>query len=403
MRMRRTRATGSFTALLADLFGSRQQPRPRRLTGLAGAERFEERKLLALTVTSIGTPPVGAENVDLATDLVFTFNENVLKGQGNIYVVEQDAGQVGIAVDIRSSAVTINGNQVSVDLPADLLPDNTYSVFIAAGGFIDTSSTPTTGATLLTQNFDFAALEPFINENGGDGTDFSTTPQFGFDFQTTLDPTKGYDEWRGWSFADKDSWLAADNQGRDQFVLGSGTVMVADTDEYDDGNAAERPWVGYSYSPVIDLTGVAADSVTLEFDSSFRPEGPGDSHVGTLEVTYDGGATWTELLRLDEFNTSNAGANTASRNINERLVSGTTTGVSTDGKGGVEFGAVTNPAGGAMQFRWYVTGTNDWWWAIDNMAITGDIVGVPFAGLSDANAWTFSTPESPKFTLAIDS
>ena len=87
MRLRRTRATSSFTALLSDLFGTRQRRKPRRLSGLAGAERFEERKLLALTVTSIGTPTVGAENVDLATDLVFTFNENVLKGQGNIYVV----------------------------------------------------------------------------------------------------------------------------------------------------------------------------------------------------------------------------------------------------------------------------------------------------------------------------
>ncbi|MFM1904064.1 MAG: hypothetical protein RLZZ440_1964, partial [Planctomycetota bacterium] len=403
MRLRRTRATGSFTALIADLFGSRQQRRPRRLPALAGVERCEERKLLALTITSLGTPPVAAENVDLGTDLVFTFNENVLKGQGNIYVVEQDAGQVGLAVDVRSSAVTVAGNQVTVDLPADLLPDNTYSVIIDPGAFIDTSSTPTAGATLLTQNFDFAALGPFVFEANGDGTDFSTTPQFGFDFQTTLDPTKGYDEWRGWSFADKDSWLAADNQGRDQFTLGTGTVMVADTDEYDDGNAAERPWVGYSYTPVIDLTGVAANSVKLEFDSSFRPEGPGDSQTGTLEVTFDGGTTWTELLRLDEFNTSNAGTNTASRNINERLVSGTATGVSTDGKGGAAFGAVANPSSGTMQFRFWVTGTNDWWWAIDNMEITGDIVGVPFAGLTDASAWTFSTPESPKFTLTLDS
>jgi autotransporter-associated beta strand protein len=403
MRMQRTRATGSFTALLADLFGSRQQPRARRLSRLAGAERFEERKLLALTVTSIGTPAVGAANVDLGTDLVFTFNANVLKGQGNIYVVEQSAGQVGLAVDVRSSAVTIAGNQVSVDLPADLIPDNTYSVFIDPGAFIDTSSTPTAGATLLTQNFDFVALRPFINENGGDGTDFSTTPQFGFDFQTTLDPMKGIAEWRGWSFADKNSWIAADNQGRDQFTLGSGTVMVADTDEYDDGNAAERPWVGYSYTPVIDLAGVAANSVKLEFDSSFRPEGPGDSQVGTLEVTFDGGTTWTQLLRLDEFNTSNDGSNTASRNINERLVSGTSTGVSTDGKGGAAFGAVTNPSSGTMQFRFWVTGTNDWWWAIDNMKVSGDIVGVPFAGLTSATAWTFSTPESPKFSLTIDS
>lgn len=404
MRLRRTRANGSFIALLSDLFGSRQRRKHRRLSGLAGAERFEERKLLALTVTSIGTPTVGAENVDLATDLVFTFNANVLKGQGNIYVVEQSTGQAGVAVDVRSSAVTIAGNQVNVDLPADLLPDNTYSVYIDAGAFIDTSSTPTAGATLLTQNFEFAALNPFINETGGDGTDYSTTPQFGFDFQTTLDPTRGIDEWRGWSFADKESWISADNQGRDQFTRGVGTVMVADSDEYDDGNSPERPFVGYSYTPVIDLTGVAENSISIEFDSSFRPESTpaNNGQTGTLEVTFDGGATWTELLRLDGNNTSNSGLNTVSANINERLISGRPTGLSTDGFGGAPFRAVSNPAAGSMQFRWFKEGSNDWWWAIDNLRVTGDIVGVPFGGLTAANSWVFSTPESPRLSLSID-
>ena len=402
MRLRRTRAIGSFTAMLSDLFGPRGLRRPRRLA-LAGAERFEDRKLLALSVQAITTPAVGAENVDMGTDLVFTFNENVLKGQGEIYVVRQGTGQTGVAVDVRSDNVTIAGNQVRINLPADLEPDNTYSVYIDPGAFLDTSSAATPGATLLTQDFEFVPLNPFVNEIGGDGTDWTAEAPFGFSTETTLDPTKGIDEFRGWTWMDKDAWVAAaGNQSRDQFTLGSGTIMVADTDEYDDGNAAERPWVGYSYTKPVDLTGVAPNSVKLEFDSSFRPEGPGDSQVGVLDVSYDGGVSWTELLRLDETNSSNDGSNATAVNINERLVSGTTTGVSGDGFGGVAFGAVENPSSGSLVFRFYSEGTNDWWWGIDNMLITGDVVGVPFDGLQEGNAWTFSTPESPRLSLSFD-
>lgn len=90
--------------------------------------------------------------------------------QGNRYVVEQKAAQVGVAVDVRSNAVSIVGNRVSVDLPADLLPDNTYSVSIDAGDFIDIACTP----------------------------------------------------WWGWSSADKDSWFAADNR-----IFGSASAKVA--------------------------------------------------------------------------------------------------------------------------------------------------------------------------------
>ena len=399
MRLRRTRANGSLSSMLGELFTARSAQRPRPASSLSGVERFEERKMLALSISGITTPAVGSTDVDMTTDLVLTFNEPVVKGQGNIYVVEQATGEAGTWIDVRDAAVTINGADVSIDLPVDLLPDNTYSVHIDPGAFLDSSTTPTAGATLLTQDFDFAQLDPFINEGNGDGTDFSTTDQFGFDLDTTLDPTKGIDEWRGWSFADKNSWISADNQSRDQFTLGEGTVMVADSDEYDDGNAPERPFVGYSYSPVIDLTGVAANSVKIEFDSSYRAEG---DQFGLVEVSFDGGATWTQKLRLDSTNASGSGSSAAGASINERLVSGTTTGRGTDGNGGASFEAISNPDSGTMQFRWYKEGGNNWWWAVDDVLVTGDIVGVPFAGLTDETVWTFSTPESPRLSLSVD-
>ena len=130
----------------------------------------------------------------------------------------------------------------------------------------------------------------------------------------------------------------------------------------------------------------------MEFDSSFRPE---DSQIGRLSVSYDGGTNWTQLLELNPTNTDND-APFAKRNINERLVTGSTTG------GGVAIGSVNNPTSGSLLFSYYTEGGNDWWWALDDLLITGNIVGVPFAGLSDQNFWNFATPESPKLTLTID-
>ena len=106
MSFRRKSTAVSFQTALKSLFQSRSSRRPRRLGGLTSAERFEDRKLLALTVTNI-SPFDGATNVPLTSDLVFTFNENVVKGQGNIYVVRQSTGSTGVAVDVRSSNVSV--------------------------------------------------------------------------------------------------------------------------------------------------------------------------------------------------------------------------------------------------------------------------------------------------------
>ena len=406
MSFRRRPTAASFTTAIKSLFQSPRARHPRRLGGLTSVERFEERKMLALSVTGIA-PLDGSTNVPLNSDLVFTFNENVIKGQGNIYVVRQGPGTTGVAVDVRSANVAISGNQVTVDLPTDLELDNTYSVYIDKGAFIDTSSTPTTGATLLQQNFDFTPLQPFVTDGGGDGTDWSPTPAPGFVVDNSLMPTGGKEEWKGWVAADKNSWIkesgAPDGQNRDQFTLASGSIMVGDTDEFDDA-ANGGAFKGYVTTKPVDLTGVAAGSVKLEFDSSFRPEGPGEAQTGKLDVSYDGGTTWSTLLTLNELNTTNTAgsASFVNKSINERLVSGTSTGVSGDGKGGAAFGAVVNPDSGSLVFRFYTEGTNDWWWGVDNMKITGNIVGGEYAGLSDAAFWNFTTPESPKLTLAIN-
>ena len=50
----------------------------------------------------------------------------------------------------------------------------------------------------------------------------------------------GVTEWAGWSFADKDWWAeATGDQRRSEFTKASGTIAIADGDEWDDQDHAE--------------------------------------------------------------------------------------------------------------------------------------------------------------------
>ena len=92
-------------------------------------EQLESRELMALNILSV-SPLDGSTNVPLDSNLEFTFNEAVIKGQGNIYVVRQGTGTTGVTVDVNSSSVTVDGTKVTVDLPFDLELDNSYFVHI---------------------------------------------------------------------------------------------------------------------------------------------------------------------------------------------------------------------------------------------------------------------------------
>ena len=105
-------------------------------------------------------------------------------------------------------------------------------------------------------------------------------------------------EFLGWTFVDKDWWIATANggQGREMFTLGQGTVDVVDADEYADGTPIDPNLCNASLqTPVISLDGVPANSVRASpFDvqlSRRRLAGK-----GRLEVSYDGGTTYF-LLR----------------------------------------------------------------------------------------------------------
>jgi hypothetical protein len=102
----------------------------------------------------------------------------------------------------------------------------------------------------------------------------------------------------------------------------------------------------------VDLTGVLPNSVHVAFDSIFRAE---PTQVAVLDVSFDGGATYTNLLRYSSPPLGDGDT------LNEALDI-----------------AVNNPSGGSMSLRWgLIEGSNDWWWAIDNVNVTGELVPEP--------------------------
>ncbi|HBE72413.1 MAG TPA: hypothetical protein DDW52_30120, partial [Planctomycetaceae bacterium] len=369
-----------FSKTLDRFLGKHNRTKRQRRQSLRRSlvEQLESRQLLALNILSV-TPPDGTTDAQIDTDLVIQFNEAPLKGQGNIHIVEEGTGTLGVAVDVTSPNVQINGNFAEIDLPVDLQWETNYYVLIDDGAFKDTNTALFANSTLLVQDFELLPLQPFIEELGGDGTDFTLDPPLGFAIDNSNMAGPGRPEWQGWSFADKNSWIEADNQSRDQFTLGQGTVAIADPDEWDDnfdGSDTHGNFNSIMESKPILLDGVTANSLQLVFDSSYRPE---DQQIGTLDVTFDDGTNWINILTYDSTQMTDG------ENINETLTLD-----------------VDNPSTGTAKFRWQMIGGNDWWWAIDNLRVSGEIAGETFKGLSDPEFWQFSTPEEPILSVGFD-
>lgn len=206
----------------------------------------------------------------------------------------------------------------------------------------------------------------------GEGTDWSDQVPFGWAKENPAPhPEGGQPEFDGWIPMDKNWWINQQgNQERTDFELGQGVVAVADPDAYDDFDIDIDVDGGLFHAlfttPEIDLTGVAAGSAVLNFDSSFRAE---PTQIAVAEVSFDGGATWEEILRYD------GAVETDRAHTNEAL----------------SF-PLNNPAGGTMLARWsLLQASNDWWWAIDNVVVTADVATNVYEGIADPTVWNFDT------------
>lgn len=228
----------------------------------------------------------------------------------------------------------------------------------------------TQAQTLYFEDFEGLALGPNREEALAGSSVWTATPPGGWlqdnsgvpGFGT---PDDGVVEWAGFTFANKDWWVAtAGDQRRSEFVSGFGTVMIADPDEWDDAHHAFGLYNAFVTTPEIPLGTVPANSLMIAFDSSWRPEGFDDGPPG-----------WPGDSEGNSINNQTA--------VLKSVFGGTTnTVLHWDSKGDGEFFhdhspdenvllPLNNPAGvNALKLVFSMEqSANDWWWAVDNIAI----------------------------------
>ncbi len=119
----------------------------------------------------------------------------------------------------------------------------------------------------------------------------------------------------------------------------TGNYAFLNSDAYGSGNTENADLI----TPMLDLSGYA--NVTLQFDHHFR-EFSGSS--GTLSYSINGGSSWTQIQQW-----TTTSSNPAAFNQVIAAVAG-------------------KPQ---VKFKWNYTGSYGYWWAIDNVSITGTSTG----------------------------
>ena len=97
------------------------------------------------TFTSIVSPPVpivfspaiGATSVDVASNIIITFDKPITKGTGNITLRSGSAGGTVLqTIAVSSGTVTISGGVVTIDPPSDIGYILNIFVVVDAGAFL---------------------------------------------------------------------------------------------------------------------------------------------------------------------------------------------------------------------------------------------------------------------------
>jgi hypothetical protein len=219
---------------------------------------------------------------------------------------------------------------------------------------------------IFSEDFESVVLGPNVDETLANAMAWTDIPPAGWSVDDSGvpgvgDPAVGITEWEGWSFADKTWWsLAASDQRRSEFTLGSGVVAVADSDEWNDrGNPADNVgfYNAWMTTPAIPLSAADPQHLRISFASSWRDEccndGPANNNNQTaiLRVSYDQGANFTEMLRWESHPTSPFFKNDAT---NELVT--------------LDLAAPDEATQAIFEFGLTNAG-NDWWWAIDNFEL----------------------------------
>ncbi|MHC4226329.1 MAG: hypothetical protein ACYSW0_02760 [Planctomycetota bacterium] len=223
---------------------------------------------------------------------------------------------------------------------------------------------PVGKSLLFQEDFESVVLGPSIEESAGTQDVWTDTPPEGWTVDESGVPgigdlaTDGVTEWAGWAFADKQFWINTDQQRRQEFDLGQGVVAVSDCDEWDDAahpdSAASGWYKTYMSTPAIDISGAQEGTVQLTFDSSWRPEFDSNYHqTGNITASFDGSEPVEVLLWESDPGSPNFKHD---QSTNETIT--------------VDLENPPWATSVVLTFGMYDAG-NDWWWAIDNIKVTG--------------------------------
>jgi len=232
----------------------------------------------------------------------------------------------------------------------------------------DAVPAPAERTVLFAEDFEGLPLGPNVDEELAGDAVWTDTPPEGWSVDDSgipgigMDATDGITEWAGWAFVDKAWWIeAAEDQDRSLFELGSGTVAVADPDEWDDGERlpipiAVDPYDTWLTTPEIKIASAEPGTLELKFDSSWRPEFDDNYHqTANITASFDGGDP-VEVMRWES---DEASDNYKPYATNETVVI-----------------KLDNPEGAKkviLTFGLFDAG-NDWWWAIDNVEVSGVVL-----------------------------
>ncbi len=300
----------------------------------------------------------GTYNVTTAGGLSMEENGMIDITEGTLVLEGDDTAKVNDL--IAAGLITAYGGDGQLELDFDVRNPG------------KTTLTATIEKTVLfEEDFEGLALGPNVDEALAGDAVWTDTPPEGWSIDESgipginLDATDGVTEWAGWAFTDKEWWIAAaEDQDRSLFELGSGTVAVADPDEWDDAERLPIPISADPYdtwltTPEINIASAEAGTLELKFDSSWRPEFDDNYHqTANITASFDGGDPIEVML----WESDEASANFHPYATNETVI------VKLD-----------NPEGAkklVLTFGLFDAG-NDWWWAIDNLEIRGV---VPYLG-----------------------
>ncbi|MBC8469354.1 MAG: hypothetical protein H8D56_07770 [Planctomycetes bacterium] len=332
--------------------------------------------------------------------LTLTSNRNWTENGVNTLIIYYRGNRTNAAeqmyVAVNGSAVVNNDNlnasqtgiwtAWNIDLQAfagqgvDLTNVNTISIGFGdksnpqAGGsgtiFFDdirlsTAPAPVGRMLLFEEDFEVVELGTSPEESAGTEGVWTDTPPEGWFIDESGVPgignpdTDGVADWAGWAITDKDWWVGvAGDQRRVEFTLGQGAVAVADPDEWDDTahtDSASAGWYKtFMSTPAIDISEAQAGTVQLKFDSSWRPEFDDNYHqTANITASFDGAEPievllWESDAASPNFKDDNSTNETITLNLE-------------------------NPPWATsvvLTFGLFEAG-NDWWWAIDNIQLTG--------------------------------